>query len=239
MAGEPKKVFISYSSKDQAAANQVRNALINMGLEVWLDTYALQPGDHVASQITKGLNQSSYFIILISENSNSSQWVKREIDLAFALARDKNLSVIPIVLGNAEVPLEFRGLLYIDASRSLPDGLRRLQEFFASQTSLVKVLEERSVVRKAGDNATMRWHECQTRLRDLELSDLRYQLSSRLTLNDVKVLWFDVFSTKMDDDVQVHNVALCCVELLDRSRREDALVKLIDKVCRNHPRICT
>jgi hypothetical protein len=41
----------------------------------------------------------------------------------------------------------------------------------------------------------------------------------------------------MEDEVQVINVALSCVELLDRSRREESLDALIAAICSNHPGI--
>jgi hypothetical protein len=78
--------------------------------------------------------------------------------------------------------------------------------------------------------------QCQDGLRDLELNELRFLLAQRCTIEDLKVLWFDLFQRRMDDEVSIHSTALSSVEIVDRSRREDLLADLIDKICRNHPR---
>jgi hypothetical protein len=239
VSGGRKKVFISYSSKDRSSASAVKEALKNENLDVWMDNDSVNPGDSISSAIMEGLTESDYFVLLISENSNQSNWVKREIATAFELSNTKNLSVIPVMIAKTEVPLEFRGLLFVDASRSLEDGLKTLVDFFRSQRATIANLEKRVSVRKSADETSLRWRECQDQLRKLSLSDLRYELSTKLTLTDVKVLWFDIFHARMDDEVQIQNVSLCCVELLDRSRRESLLAELIDRICRNHPRLST
>ena len=66
-------------------------------------------------------------------------------------------------------------------------------------------------------------------------SDFITQIAENLTLTDIRVLWFDVFDRKMEDDVQDKHVA--CRELVNRSSRDDMLPKLIDKICRNHPAV--
>jgi len=242
MAEHKRQVFISYSQHDQAIADRTKRALsenpfLADNLQVWIDRRFINVGDNISSSILSGLNQSDYFVLLISENSNKSAWVKREIATAFELSNKKQLSVVPILLAKTEVPFEFRGLLYIDASRSLEDGLTKLTEFFRAQLSSIKSLEPRVMMRKSVD-ATSAWRACQDKLRELKLCDLRFELSRRLTIADVKVLWFDVFSTRMDDEVQVQNanVSLYCVELIARSWREGVIPDLVDMICRNHPR---
>jgi hypothetical protein len=130
-----KKVFISYSTKDVTLANVVRNELTAMSLNVWFDSYVIQPGQHISTQIAEGMNATDYVVVLISENSNQSDWVKREISLAFDLSQKKGLSIIPFLIDKAEVPLEFRGLLYIDGTKSIKVGLERLTDFFKAQAS--------------------------------------------------------------------------------------------------------
>lgn len=162
LVADSKKVFISYSSKDKAFAQLIKNELTTTtGVEVWLDTDKIRPGDRVSSVIQEGLTASDYFVVLISNNSNQSIWVKQEISLAFQLAGSKKLSVVPVLLPGADVPFEFTGLLYIDARTSASDGIIRLRDFFKAQNSSVSSLEKRSLVRKSADDKTMMWKNCQ------------------------------------------------------------------------------
>jgi hypothetical protein len=134
MVDRKKQVFISYSSEDRPYADHIRTALLALGLEVWMDSDAILAGDRIASKIEDGLRGSDYFLLLISEASNNSIWVKREISRAFDLAQKKHLTLVPVLMRKKEeVPFEFRGLVYIDGSR-FETGVDRLLEFFPCPT---------------------------------------------------------------------------------------------------------
>jgi hypothetical protein len=207
-----KRVFISYSWKDSAIADEVRAAIPEQ-FEVWIDKEKIGVGDSISTAILEGLTASDYYIILISENSNSSPWVRREIALAFDLANRKNLSVVPVLLSQAEIPLEFKGLLYIDFRKSINDGLKALQKFFTSQETLISHLEPKHKMLKSESDAGRQRLKCNEQLREMSLGDLRYLVADRLAIEDVAVVWFDLFSRRMNDEVQVSSLSLACVEL--------------------------
>jgi TIR domain len=231
------KVFISYSSKDRDDALRIQEALEAENVAVWIDCEAIGVGQSFSDAIEVALNEADYYLLLISENSNNSKWVKREISAAFEQAQKRNLPVIPFLLSQADVPLAFKGLVYIDGTRSFEKGLDQLKKFFKRHTSKVSALVPPETLQKSASPAQMQQHQCKDTLCRLEIGDLRYELSGKLTLKDIRVLWFDVFNTKMEDDVSSQDRATCTLELLDRSGREDRLPKLIDRVCKNHPRI--
>lgn len=81
---EPKKLpqaFISYSSLDRNIADNLCAKLESRGVKVW---YAPRNvNGPYAGAIVKAINESSYFIVILSQNSMSSQHVLNEIDLAF------------------------------------------------------------------------------------------------------------------------------------------------------------
>jgi hypothetical protein len=234
---DKKKVFISYSHKDSAVAETIYNGLRKHGLEVWLDVIALVAGQPLASQIESGLRGSDYYILLISENSNSSAWVKREIALAISLADKNKISVLPILLDDAPVPFEFQGLFYIKAigDNAALDNL--LHYFRLEDTSSRDLSGGGVVIRKSIDDKVAMLTRCQLLLSELKTRDLRHHITTRLTLEDVKVVWFDLFETRMSDDLQIFNLALSCVELIARSDREGVRQTLLELLCRNHPRI--
>ncbi|WP_316213756.1 MULTISPECIES: toll/interleukin-1 receptor domain-containing protein [unclassified Bradyrhizobium] len=230
------RVFISYSHKDRKYALQIRDAIsMYAEFDVWIDAEFIDPGKPISQMIMEGIKQSDYYLLLISESSNRSDWVKRELSVAFDLAKTKHIAFVPFLLEQVEIPFEIQGLLYIDGSKSFKAGLDELYRFFHRQKSKVGELAPQEMIRKGFDPKEDARRKCQFVLRDQELGDLRYAMSEKLTLKDIRVLWFDVFHTKMEDDVVTQDKALCCLELLDRSSRGDALSRLIDKICRNHP----
>jgi hypothetical protein len=229
-----KHVFISYSSKDKSVAERVRESIPDQ-FEVWIDKERVSPGASISKAIEDGLSGSDYYVLLISENSISSMWVRQEIATAFDLANRTNLSVVPVLLQGSDVPFEFKGLLYIDFRQSVTAGLRHLQDFFLKQATLIDEIEPRHIMLKSQDERVRQRLACNESLRQLSLGDLRYLVSERLNLEEVELIWFDLFNRRMTDEVQVRNLPLSCVELIDRSRRKDVLFDLMDKLCRDFP----
>ena len=230
-----KQIFISYNQKDRNVAAQVRQVLSAGDLPVWLDVEQVIPGDRIADKINQGLSASDYYLLLISENSNLSTWVKQELSLAFDLSAKKKITIVPLLLDDAPVPFELRGLLYIDLRKSVADGLKELKEFFRSQFSKISQLEPKTIVRKSGDDAEVSRRACQDSLRNLQLGELRFILSSKLSRQQIEIIWFDLFERQMADEAPGGDVSMCCVKLLDRAKREDLLAKLIALICRSHP----
>jgi hypothetical protein len=96
-------------------------------------------------------------------------------------------------------------------------------------------IEPRHKLLKSQDERIRQRLACNELLRHLSLGDLRYLASERLSLEEVEVVWFDLFNRRMSDEVKVRNLAISCVELIDRSRRTDVLVDLMDTLCRDYP----
>lgn len=236
MTADKGRVFLSYSWKDQKSVIQFRDALRIGGFDVWMDIDNIKPGAKFAREIEAGLNASDFYVIFLSDAATQSNWVRREISQAISLADKDKLTPIPVLLGDADVPIEFSGLLYIDARRALSDGINRLIEYLGAQNTKIKNLEKRMIVLKSDDPLVRARLDCQNVLRDLTPSDFRFHMNDRFDLTQVKTLWFDLFARKMEDEVHVINLSLAIIELLDRARRDEQLPDLIDTICRNYPK---
>lgn len=94
-----KKVFISYSSKDESVVHFFVQTLEKNGVKCWWSKKDLDPLSNWASEIFNAIKPCDYFIVVISENSISSGQVINEIKIASNLNKPK----LPIRLSN--VPL--------------------------------------------------------------------------------------------------------------------------------------
>lgn len=75
--GKP-RVFISYNHRDKVVANKIRDFLKEKGLEVTIDSEAMDAGEDIKSFIEKCIRESDATLSLVSINSLLSAWVGME-----------------------------------------------------------------------------------------------------------------------------------------------------------------
>jgi len=103
------ELFISYCRHDSDAANALADTLSKAGLSVWLDRKAIQEGDAFDTQIEEAIAQTRVVIVIWSEHSVKSHWVRAEA--AYALGKRK---LLPISIDQSEPPLQFMQIQTID-----------------------------------------------------------------------------------------------------------------------------
>ncbi len=94
-------VFLSYAREDRARAEQVATGLEGAGIEVFWDN-EIPPGATWADHIEQKLTQCKALIVLWSEHSTKSQWVREEA----RMGRDKGV-LIPVMIDNSTPPFGF------------------------------------------------------------------------------------------------------------------------------------
>ena len=83
MTDQKPKIFLSYAREDMGMAKQLYNDLKRYGLDVWLDTESLLPGDRWKDRIQDAIENSNYFIALLSTKSvNKKGFVQKELKTA-------------------------------------------------------------------------------------------------------------------------------------------------------------
>jgi len=103
------ELFISYCRHDLDDANALADTLSKAGLSVWLDRKAIQEGDAFDTQIEQAIAQTRVVIVIWSEHSVKSHWVRAEA--AYALGKRK---LLPISIDQCEPPLQFMQIQTID-----------------------------------------------------------------------------------------------------------------------------
>src|ERR1044071_7636611 len=95
------EVFISHSSKDDEFVKELRVALEDQGLTVWVDSRELVGGNKLAPEIEQAIGVARHVIVVLSPHTINSPWVRNEIHKALEVERsrkDDGYRVIPVLL---------------------------------------------------------------------------------------------------------------------------------------------
>lgn len=91
-------VFISYSSKNIVEVNQVIELLKKLGISYWKAPEMIPAGSNYAREIPKAICECGVFLLIISDDSQESIWVEKEIDCA--INHRKTVVPLKICAGN-------------------------------------------------------------------------------------------------------------------------------------------
>lgn len=95
-----KKVFISFCEADRNRMKNLKKAILKFELiEPVIVEDKREGAKDLSELVIKSIEESDYFITIISENSINSQWVNQE--LGFAKAREKKIEIIPLIQDTA------------------------------------------------------------------------------------------------------------------------------------------
>jgi hypothetical protein len=104
-------IFISYASADRDRAKVLADALVKKGWSVWWDR-TIPPGRQFDEVIEEELAAARCVVVLWSKASVASNWVKTE-----AAEAQKERVLVPALIEDVKIPLEFRRLQAADLSR--------------------------------------------------------------------------------------------------------------------------
>lgn len=102
-----KEVFISYSTIDTANAETIRNVLEKNGLSCWMAPRDIPGGSNYTKEIPIAIRNCKVFLLILSKNAQSSQWVLKELDSAVNAGK----AILPFMLEDCALNDEFNFLL--------------------------------------------------------------------------------------------------------------------------------
>ncbi|MEJ7777903.1 MAG: toll/interleukin-1 receptor domain-containing protein [Sphingomicrobium sp.] len=123
-------IFLSYDREDLTRAKWVALALENAGHSVWWDRH-IKGGAQYSKEIEKALKEAEAVVVLWSERSVESAWVRDEA----AAGRDSG-RLVPVLLDGTEPPLGFRQFQTIDMSSKGRLRTSRLNELLNAVDAL-------------------------------------------------------------------------------------------------------
>jgi adenylate cyclase len=93
-------IFISYSRKDSAHAEQLAELLASAGLTCWIDKRGIEAATSWSGEITKAITECMAFVVMLSPNSIASSNVRKEV----SLASERQKKILPLDLEPVELP---------------------------------------------------------------------------------------------------------------------------------------
>jgi tetratricopeptide (TPR) repeat protein len=121
-----KRFFISHASVDKPFAIGLKEELDG---DAWVDLHEIEVGDILLEEISAGIEGASDFVMLWSEASSKSRWVRFELHMAFIRWIEENAIAIQVIkLDATPVPLWLKPFLQErDAGSAASVGARLLQ----------------------------------------------------------------------------------------------------------------
>lgn len=96
---DKKDIFISYSRKDIAIAREIKKKVeTKTSVSCWMDMEGIESGSQFQDVIISAINEAKIVLLLLSENSMQSPWVKKEINYA----HEKHKKVVPINIDGSQ-----------------------------------------------------------------------------------------------------------------------------------------
>jgi len=145
-------IFISYSREDQDQAKLIAGKLEKEGFSVWWDT-EIPVGESFDSFIESALNEVKAVVVLWSQSSINSEWVRVEAD--FARGRGK---LLPVLIEPCDIPLAFRNIQHFDFTNWDESTIaldRKFNEFliqikdFLNYTEKIQIVKEDVIISAA------------------------------------------------------------------------------------------
>ena len=89
-----KQIFISYSSKEQKLAYEIKNVLENKGISCWMAPESIPAGSDYTKEIPTGIDEAIGLTLILSDAAQESPWVKDEVTRAISNGK----KVIPFMI---------------------------------------------------------------------------------------------------------------------------------------------
>lgn len=126
-----RRVFISYANEDQALADHICAALEAAGVDCWMASRNIGPGQTYASAIVGAISAARHFVLVFSGHANASRHVANEVERAFSQGLAMHPLRFEAVKPSAELEYFLSRPQWIDLlGASLDEGIGRFVRAF-------------------------------------------------------------------------------------------------------------
>ncbi|MFJ8399192.1 toll/interleukin-1 receptor domain-containing protein [Streptomyces microflavus] len=111
--------FISHNHRDKPVVQPLASRLRLIGVDVWLDSWEIQPGDSIPGKVNEALGVVDTVMVFWSANAAASAWVNTEWHTALTRRLSSgDVRLIPVRLDQTPLPPLLQPLMWV----SLADG---------------------------------------------------------------------------------------------------------------------
>lgn len=86
--------FLSYAYEDKAFAQRIYDDLQEVGVRCWLDAHQIKAGDRIYDAIDRAIRVHDKLLLILSERSVRSEWVRKEMEIALGLEKAGSRTVL-------------------------------------------------------------------------------------------------------------------------------------------------
>lgn len=128
--------FMSYSREDTSKQRRIVRELRERGINVWVDIENLTPGTPTwEREIERAIRNSTGLIVLLSPESNNSEWVRREI----SFGEQHRKRIFPVLIegdDDTSTPLRLVSHQRVDLRKHFEQGLDELARAIKDYTEV-------------------------------------------------------------------------------------------------------
>ena len=129
-------VFLSHSAADREVVHALAERLRGDGVRVWLDAWAIHPGDAIGMAIARGVKTSRTLVICMSPDYFESEWGKLEQhSMLFRDPANADRRFLPLLIGACSVPDIIAQFAHIDWRKPTDEAYAKLQSACREQDS--------------------------------------------------------------------------------------------------------
>lgn len=134
--------FISYSSKNQDFANRLYADLQNKGVRCWFAPEDMKTGDEIRTRIDESILYYDKLLLILSEQSISSGWVKKEVETAMEREADQQRAILfPVRLDDTVMEIKTGWPADVRRTRHIGD-FTRWKDHESYQNALDRLLRD-------------------------------------------------------------------------------------------------
>ena len=122
-------LFISYAHADTPFVEQLEADLRKRGFAPWVDRRGLAGGQHWRRQLQEAVDRAQVVLVVLSPEGVSSKYVQNE----YGYAEEEGKLILPLYYRPCKIPLELRGIQWIDFQHSYEQGLEALLQVLAQR----------------------------------------------------------------------------------------------------------
>lgn len=122
---ERPRAFISGSYREVELLRRLAAIAQRVGFDTWFAETQISAGERIVDTISKAIDETDCMIVVMSEGAAESSWVHFEIGRAWGAQK----KIFPIRIGEAKVPSDLMGFLYlqIDSSELTADDEAKIE----------------------------------------------------------------------------------------------------------------